>query len=80
MRSIPRRGRIALAGVLAASAIGSATAAPAEAHKRPVDCGARLERIESTFRVIEARFGYDLASRWWNDIAWPHYYRHCPGA
>jgi hypothetical protein len=79
MRSIPRRGRVALAGLLAATAIGSAAAAPAEAHKRPVDCGARLERIESTFRFIEARFGYDLASRWWNDIAWPHYYRHCPG-
>jgi len=79
MRSIPRRGRVALTGLLAATAIGSAAAAPADAHKRPVDCGARLERIESTFRLIEARFGYDDASRWWNDIAWPHYYRHCPG-
>jgi hypothetical protein len=32
MRIIPRRGKVALAGVLAATAIGSATAAPAEAH------------------------------------------------
>jgi len=78
MRIIPQRGKVAVAGVLAATAIGSAAAAPAEAHPRPIDCEARLERLESTFRVIEARFGYDLASRWWNDIAWPRFYRHCP--
>jgi hypothetical protein len=79
MQIIRHRGKAVLAGLLAATAIGSATAGPAEAHRRPVDCGARLERLESTFRVIEARFGYDLASRWWNEFAWPRYYRLCPG-
>jgi hypothetical protein len=78
MRTISHRGKAALAGLLAATAIGSA--APAEAHpSRPIDCDARLERIESQFRHIEARFGYDLASRWWNDFAWPRHYRLCPG-
>jgi hypothetical protein len=77
MRSIRTRWRAGLAGLLAAGAIVSA--APAQAHQsRPIDCQARLERIESTFRVIEARFGYDVASRWWNDVAWPRFYRHCP--
>lgn len=78
MSTISHRGKAALAGLLAATAIGSA--APAQAHPpRAVDCDARLERIESQFRRIEARVGYDFASRWWNDVAWPHYYRHCPG-
>jgi hypothetical protein len=78
MQLIPRRGKAVLAGLLAVTAIGSA--APAQAHHaRPIDCDARLERLESTFRHIEARFGYDLASRWWNDIGWPRYYRLCPG-
>jgi hypothetical protein len=72
------RGKAALAGLLAATAIGSA--APAQAHhpSRPIDCDARLERLESQFRKVEARFGYDVASRWWNDVAWPRFYRHCP--
>ena len=78
MQLIPRRRKAVLAGLLAVTAIGSA--APAQAHHaRPIDCDARLERLESTFRHIEARFGYDLASRWWNDIGWPRYYRLCPG-
>ena len=78
MQLIPRRGKAVLAGLIAVTAIGSA--APAQAHHpSPIDCEARLERLESTFRHIEARFGYDLASRWWNDFAWPRYYRLCPG-
>ena len=73
-----RRGKAVLAGLLAVTAIGSA--APAQAHHaRPIDCDARLERLESQFRDIEARFGYDLASRWWNEVGWPRYYRLCPG-
>jgi hypothetical protein len=78
MQITPRRGKAVLAGLLAVTAIGSA--APAQAHQaRPIDCDARLERLESTFRHIEARFGYDLASRWWSEVGWPHYYRLCPG-
>jgi hypothetical protein len=78
MSIIAHRGKATLAGLLAATAIGSA--GPAQAHvSRPIDCDARLERLESQFRHIEARFGYDLASRWWNDFAWPRHYRLCPG-
>lgn len=79
MSIITRRGKAALAGLFVATAIGSA--APAQAHHPPraIDCDARLERLESQFRHIEARFGYDLASRWWNDFAWPRCYRLCPG-
>jgi hypothetical protein len=73
-----RRGKAVLAGLLAVTAIGSA--APAQAHHaRPIDCDARLERLESQFRDIEARFGYDRASQWWNEVGWPRYYRLCPG-
>ena len=78
MQIIAPRGKAALAGLLAATAIGSV--ASAQAHPpRAVDCDARLERLESQFRHIEARVGYDLASRWWNDVGWPRYYRLCPG-
>jgi len=77
MSIIAHRGKAALAGLLAATAIGSA--APAQAQpSRPIDCDARLERLEAKFRTVEARFGYDAASRWWNDVAWPRFYRHCP--
>jgi hypothetical protein len=82
MSTTSTRRRAALAGLLAAAAIGSA-AGPAQAHAHPrpvtpIDCQAGLERLETTFGLIEARFGYELATRWWNDIAWPAFYRRCP--
>ena len=29
------------------------------------------------FRLIEERRGYEAASEWWNDHAWPKYYERC---
>lgn len=77
MTTVHRRGRIAVAGILAAAALGSAApaqATPADSAKR---CEARLERIEHRFRQIEERRGYEAASQWWNDDAWPKYYQRC---
>jgi hypothetical protein len=74
MTTIHKRGRLALAGVLAAAALGSA--APAQADKAD-RCEAKLERIEQRFRQIEERRGYDAATKWWNEHAWPQYYERC---
>jgi hypothetical protein len=77
MTTIHRRGRLAVAGILAAAALSSAApaqAAPADGADR---CEIRLERIEHRFREIESRRGYEAASEWWNDHAWPTYYERC---
>ena len=74
MTNIRTRGRIAVAGVLAAAAFSSAAPAHADQAER---CEDRLERIEERFRVIEERRGYEAASEWWNDHAWPKYYERC---
>ena len=78
MSKIHKRGRIAVAGILAAAALGSA--ATAQAHGGPDKaerCEARLERIEERFRQIEERRGWYAAAEWWNDHAWPKYYERC---
>ena len=67
------RRRIALAGILAAAAFGSATPAYADKAER---CEARLERIEDRFREIEARRGYEAATKWW-EKAWRTYHDRC---
>jgi len=74
MINIRTRGRLAVAGVLAAAALGSAAPAQADEAER---CENRLERIEARFRVIEERRGYEAASEWWNDHAWPQYHERC---
>ena len=77
MTNLHRRGRLAVAGILAAAALGStapAQAAPADQADR---CEARLERIEQRFREIEERRGYDAATKWWNEQGWPQYYERC---
>ena len=59
--------------MLAAAAFGGAgSAAPAYADKTE-RCERSLERIESRFREIEARRGYEAATKWWKS-AWPKYY------
>ena len=71
--------RIALAGVLAAAALGG-PAAPANAHHDKQErCERSLERLEERFRQIEARIGWEAASVWWNEIGWPRYYARCGG-
>ena len=77
MTTIHKCGRLAVAGILAAAALGSA--APAQAHhlSKAERCEIRLERIEDRFRQIEERRGWEAASEWWNDHAWPKYYERC---
>ena len=70
-----RRRRFALAALIATAAIGSA--APAQAT--PADCETRLERIETQFREIEERRGYEAATEWWHK-RWHAYYQSCGGA
>ena len=77
MSNIHRRGRIAVAGILAAAALGSAAPAQATPADRAERCERLLEGIEERFRQIEERRGYDAASTWWNDHAWPTYYERC---
>ena len=77
MTTIHRRGRIAVAGILAAAALGSAAPAQASPADQQERCEARLERIEDRFRQIEERRGWEAASEWWNNHAWPKYYERC---
>ena len=65
-----------LAALLAVAAFGATTPAYAGKTER---CERKLERIEQRFRVIEARQGYEFASKWWNEFAWPKYYARCGG-
>jgi hypothetical protein len=70
------RSRLALAALLAAAAISPAAA---QAHDRPTEeerCARKLERIETRFRVIEEKRGYEAATEWWQD-AWARYYERC---
>ena len=77
MSTIHRRGRLAVAGILAAAALGSAAPAQAAPAVNPDRCEIRLVEIEDRFREIEERRGWYEASEWWNDHAWPKYYERC---
>ena len=72
--------RFALAGVLAAAALGG-PAAPVNAHDGKQErCEHKLESLEERFHRIEARVGWEAASVWWNEVGWPRYYAHCGGS
>jgi hypothetical protein len=70
------RLRVILASLIAAATFGATTPAHA-AH--PDRCERKLERIEREFRIIERYLGWEAASHWWNEYAWPKYYRQCGG-
>ena len=76
MTTIHKRGRIAVAGILAAAALGSAAPAQATPADKADRCETRLERIEDRFREIEERRGYEAAVKWW-DQRWARYYANC---
>jgi hypothetical protein len=71
------RLRAALAPMIATAALLGATAPAHAAH--PDRCERKLERIEREFRIIERYVGWEAASYWWNEYAWPKYYRQCGG-
>ena len=77
MTTIHRRGRLAVAGILAAAALGSAAPAQAAPADNPDRCATLLERTEDRFRQIEERRGWYEAAEWWNDHGWPKYYQRC---
>jgi hypothetical protein len=74
MTHVIKRRRVAFAGLIAAAAIGTAAPTPADAHK--YRCEGAVERLETKFRKIEARHGWEAASRWW-DKAWRKYHDRC---
>jgi len=68
------RRRLAIAGAIAAAALGSAgsaQAAPSAGH-----CDARLDKLEAQFYDMADRRGYEAASEWW-DARWQAYFQSC---
>ena len=43
----------------------------------PTAASASSSASSERFRVIEERRGWEAASEWWNDNAWPKYYERC---
>jgi len=76
MTNSRNRRRVALAGVLAAAAIGSAAPAQADAGDKAAKCETRLERIEARFYEIADRRGYEAATQWW-ETRWQRYHERC---
>ena len=69
------RKRIASLAVLAA-VVAAPSAAQADVTTTKLNCEERLERIETRFREIEERRGYEAATDWWYK-RWPAYYERC---
>jgi len=68
------RRRLAIAGAVAAAALGSAgsaQAAPSAEH-----CDVRLDKLEAQFYDMADRRSYDAASEWW-DARWRAYFQSC---
>jgi hypothetical protein len=65
--------KLALAGILAAAAIGSA--APAQAQSEE-NCEVRLDRLVAQFYDMADRRGYEEASDWWQ-ARWQAYHESC---
>lgn len=76
MSTTRTRGRLALAAVLATAAIGGASPAYADVETTRIDCDTRLERLETRFREVEERRGYEAATEWW-EKRWAAYHKKC---
>ena len=74
MTNAIKHRRVLFAGFLAAAALGTAAPSPADAHK--YRCEGAVERLETKFRQIEERRGWEAASRWW-EKAWARYHDRC---
>ena len=68
------RKRIASLAVLAA--VVAAPSAQADVTTAKLNCEERLERIETRFREIEERRGYEAATEWWHK-RWERYHERC---
>jgi hypothetical protein len=76
MTTLRKRYRVAVAGLAAAAAIGSAAPAQADAGANPGDCGVRLERLVAQFYEMADRRGYYEAADWWQ-ARWHAYFESC---
>jgi hypothetical protein len=76
MTNLLKRRRLALAGVLAAAAIGSAAPAAAHADAPAERCEVRLERLVDQFYDMADRRSYEDAVEWW-DERWHAYFQSC---
>ena len=76
MSTFRTRSRLALAGILAAAAIGSAAPASADTGTGAGDCDVRLERLEAQFYEMADRRSYEAASEWWQ-ARWHAYFQSC---
>ena len=68
------RSRLAIAGVVAAAALGSAgsaQAAPPAEH-----CDARLDKLVAQFYDMADRRSYEAATEWW-EARWHAYHESC---
>jgi hypothetical protein len=68
------RSRLAIAGVVAAAALGStgsAQAAPSAEH-----CDARLDKLVAQFYDMADRRSYEDAAEWWQ-ARWHAYFESC---
>ena len=68
------RRRIAIAGVVAAAALGSAGSAQAEPSAE--HCDARLDKLEAQFYDMADRRSYEAAAEWWGP-RWHAYFESC---
>ena len=68
------RRALAVAGVAAVTALGSAGAAQAQPSAE--HCDARLDRLEAQFYDMADRRSYEEASDWWQ-ARWQAYHRSC---
>jgi hypothetical protein len=65
---------IAIAGVVAAAALGSAGTAQAEPSAE--HCDARLDKLVAQFYDMADRRSYEAATEWW-DARWQAYHTSC---
>ena len=68
------RSRLAIAGVVAAAALGSAGSA--QASPSAEHCDARLDDLVAQFYDMADRRSYDAATEWW-EARWHAYYESC---
>ena len=68
------RSRLAIAGIVAAAALGSAGTARADAPAE--QCDARLDKLVAQFYDMADRRSYEEASDWWQ-ARWQAYHTSC---
>ena len=68
------RSRLAIAGVVAAAALGAAGSA--QASPPAERCDARLDKLVAQFYDMADRRSYEAATEWW-EARWHAYHESC---